>query len=142
MQVAFTAQNRKTITGHAGMCRNFLVFQIKNGMISEPRLVEVAKEQSFHELADDTPHPLDGVDLILSGSMGSGLQQKLARRGLRALITSETDPSLAIRELLNGTLLLQNASAGHNHDHHDHEYADGQHPHPEGGKCGKCRCTH
>lgn len=139
MQVAFTTQNRKTITGHAGMCRNFLVFKIENGLISEPRLVEVSKEQSFHELADDTQHPLDGVDLLLSGSMGFGLQQKLARRGLRALITSETDPSLAIRALLNGTLLLQNASSGHLHDH---DHADGHHPHPEGEKCGNCRCAH
>lgn len=139
MQVAFTTQNRKTITGHAGLCRNFLVLNIKNGLISEPRLVEVSKEQSFHELADDTQHPLDGVDLLLSGSMGLCLQQKLARRGLRALITSEIDPSLAIRELLNGTLLLQNASSGHPHDH---EHADGQHSHPEGEKCGNCRCAH
>ncbi len=141
--VALTTQNRKTITGHAGMCRNFMVFKLDGPEVTLQRMVELEREQTFHELTDDMSHPLDGIDLLISGGMGAGLQQKLARRGIESLITSETDPLRALTLLAQGALpvLSPAAHAHHHNDEHGHTHDHG-HPHAEGQRCGGCRCGH
>ncbi|WP_374509528.1 NifB/NifX family molybdenum-iron cluster-binding protein [Niveibacterium sp.] len=141
--VALTTQNRTTITGHAGMCRNFMVFKLDGPEVTQQRVVELKPEQRFHEIADGTPHPLDGIDLLISGGMGAGLQQKLARRGIESLITSETDPLRALTLLVQGALpVLSPAAQAHHHDHeHGHAHDHG-HPHAEGQRCAGCRCGH
>jgi hypothetical protein len=40
---------------------------------------EITKEASFHDSSRHAAHPLDGVDMLIAGGMGSGLQARLAR---------------------------------------------------------------
>ena len=40
---------------------------------------EITKEASFHDSSPHAAHPLDGVDMLIAGGMGSGLQARLAR---------------------------------------------------------------
>ena len=128
MKIAVTSQNRKTITGHAGKCRKFWVYEVHGKEIKGKNLLELTLEQSFHESAHDQPHPLDGVDVLISGGMGFGLQNRLKQKGILALATSETDPDSAITGWLNGNL-PELAPEAHEHDHghghghhHDHEH--------------------
>lgn len=132
MQIAVTSQNRKNITEHAGRCRNFWVFHVEDGRITGRSLLELPKEASFHDSSSHAAHPLDGVDLLIAGGMGEGLQARLARKGIKGVVTSEMDPERAVRQWLAGTL-PQGEPPAHGHDHtHEHKH--------EGG-CGGCGCS-
>lgn len=103
MRIAVTSQNFRTITGHAGKTRRFLVYDA--GADSEPAEVErldLPKELSFHEFHGDGPHPVDGVDVIVTGGCGAGFSRRLAARGIRVVVTGETDPVTACRALARG----------------------------------------
>ena len=127
MKIAVTSQNRKTITGHAGKCRKFWVYELQGQEIKGKNLLELTLEQSFHESAHDQPHPLDGVAVLISGGMGFGLQNRLKQKGILALATSETDPDSAVTAWLHGSLPEVAPEAhehehGHGHGHHhDHD---------------------
>jgi predicted Fe-Mo cluster-binding NifX family protein len=104
MKVAVTSQNRREVTGHAGRCRNFWVYDVDDGIVVDSTLVELPKESSFHDSSPHAPHALDGVEVLISGGMGDGLRVRLARRGIEALVTTERDPERAVAAWLAGCL--------------------------------------
>lgn len=123
MKIAISSQNFATITGHAGRASHFLVFQAEAGQ--EPQLVEkvtLSKEMTFHEYhvhSPNAPHPLDGTELIMTTSAGGNFQQRVTERGIRLVITEETDPVTAIRHFFAGTLPeLPSHENCSEHDHH------------------------
>jgi len=127
MKIAVTSQNRRSITEHAGKCRKFWIYDIEQNRISGRTLLELPIEQSFHQSPPQQAHPLDTVQVLIAGSMGPGLQQRLAAKGIIALVTAETDPDQAVAAYLQGTLPLRAAGCNHDHDHggtdlhaHDH----------------------
>ena len=78
MRIAVTSQNFRTITGHAGKTRRFLVFEAEPG--GEPREVErldLPKELSFHEYRGNEAHPVDGVAVIITTSAGAGFVHRV-----------------------------------------------------------------
>ncbi len=134
MRIAVTSQNRRDITEHAGRCRNFWVFDVDGGQIAARSLLELPKEASFHDSSPHAEHPLDGVDLLIAGSMGEGLQVRLARKGIEAVVTTERDPERAVLLWLADSLPH---AAPHSHAHGqdlglEHEHAGG---------CGGCGCS-
>ncbi len=137
--IALTCQNRREITEHAGQCRKFLIYDVDGDRIGEPRLLELPKGASFHDTPGHQPHALDGVDLLISGSMGEGLRRKLAQRGIRTLLTTEREPLAAVQRLVQGTLLDDGGCHGHDHahgaEHHGDEHS-AEHGHAGGGHCG------
>lgn len=118
MKIAVTSQNRKTVSGHAGKCRKFWIYHTENAEIVDKRLLELPIEQSFHESSRDAPHPLDEVNVLISGGMGDGLQHRLKQRGIITVATAETDLDRAVLAWLNGT--LQELPPGAHHGHHEH----------------------
>jgi len=135
MKIAITSQNRKTITGHAGKCRKFWVYEVEGGAVQSKNLLELPIEQSFHESAHSAtgstaPHPLDGVNVLITGGFGAGLKTRLLQKGIHAVATAEIDPDVAVTDWLNGSL-IEAAPEAHDHDHehgHDHEH-EHQHGH-------------
>ena len=133
MKIAVTSQNRREITQHAGRCRNFHVFDAEDGTITGRSLLELPKEASFHDASPHAPHPLDGIDVLIAGGMGAGLQARLARRGIEAVVTTERDPERAVLLWLADSLPR---AAPHPHAHGlDHGL---EHDHEEG--CDSCGC--
>ena len=126
MKIAVTSQNRKTITGHAGKCRKFWIYEIDNKTILKKTLLELALEQSLHESHGAGAHPLDGINVLISGGAGHGLIRRLNNMGIQGLVTAETEPDSAVADFLNGTLKL-----GEAHSHTGH----GEHHHGEHGCC-------
>lgn len=124
MKIAVTSQNRKTITEHAGRCRKFWIFTTQDTQIIDKQLLELPKEQSFHESSNHEPHPLDDIDLLIAGDMGPGLSNRLARKGIKSLITKETDPETAVVLYLKDELKIEAPSADHYHSHEQHEHED------------------
>lgn len=104
MKIAVTSQNRKEVTGHAGRCRKFWLFDVEGEQIISRELLELAKEQCFHDMAPGIAAPLESVDLLIVGGMGSGLRARLARRGIPVVVTGEKDPEQAVRLWLAGAL--------------------------------------
>jgi hypothetical protein len=121
----------RTVTGHAGRARRFLVYDVQPG--AEP--VEAARldllvEQSFHEMGGVGPHPIDGVNVLISAGFGGHFVQVLAQRGIATATTDKEDPVEAVRDFLarqaTGTLLPvigcdcggECHDDGHDHDHH------------------------
>ena len=117
VKIAVTSQNRKTITGHAGKCRKFWVYGVANREVRTKNLLELPIEQSFHECDHAAPHPLDGVNVLICGGLGSGLQNRLKQKGILAAATAETDPDRAVAAWLAGSLveLAPDAHDGHEH---------------------------
>ncbi|MCB1756874.1 MAG: nitrogen fixation protein [Gammaproteobacteria bacterium] len=113
MKIAITSQNRKSITEHAGRCRNFWVFHTGQESILEKELLELSKEQSFHESDQGEPHPLDDIDVLIAGDMGQGLLARLERKGIKGLVTTETDPEKAVMSFLQGTLETKSPNPHH-----------------------------
>lgn len=138
MRIAVTSQNFKTVTNHAGKARRFIIFEavFPKDPVEVDRL-DLPKEMSFHEFAGG-PHPLDGVDALISGSAGDGLVTKLSRRRIQLVATSETDPLQAVRDFLAGTIKPaaphQHASRGHGTAGREHR--PGHDMGPGGGMVG------
>ncbi len=117
IKIAVTSQNRKTITGHAGKCRKFWVYEVAGREVKTKNLLELPIEQSFHESNHAAPHPLDGVNVLICGGLGSGLQNRLKQKGILAVATAETDPDQAVDAWLAGSLIELAPDA---HDGHEH----------------------
>ena len=105
MKIAVTSQNKRQITGHAGKCRKFWIYSIEEHRIQDKTLLELSKEQSFHESSLHQPHPLDEVQVLISAGIGTGLKQRLASKGIIPVVTVEgSDPDVAVNTYLEGTL--------------------------------------
>jgi predicted Fe-Mo cluster-binding NifX family protein len=129
MKIAVTSQNFRTVTGHGGKSRRFLIYDAQPGTPpTEVDRLDLPIEQSFHEFSGGS-HPVDGVDALVTGSAGSGFIRKLAERGIRVVVTGETDPVKAVDDVLAGHIT---PPAPHDCDHHEHQHQHG-HRH-QGGR--------
>lgn len=105
MRIAVTSQNFRTVTGHAGKTRRFLVYEAEAGRPPhEVQRLDLPKELSFHEFHGDGAHPLDGVDAVLTAGCGAGFVHRLARRGIRVAVTQQKDPPAAVQAYAEGHL--------------------------------------
>ena len=123
MKIAVASQNQKTISAHGGKASKFFIYIIDESS-KEPagrELITLAKEDilhnRFHESADPwAPHPIYEVDILITGGAGPGFVNRLATQATQVVITSETDPDEAVKQLLAGSL-PQRAAEHHNHHH-------------------------
>ncbi len=143
MHIAISSQNYRTITGHAGKTRRFLIYDVQPGQ--EPRELErldLPKEMSLHEYHGDD-HPLfnAGVDAVLTASAGQNFVNRLGRRGIQVLTTSESDIAAALSALSSGAPLPAAAPHEHGHDHHGGQGQGHGHGHGAGGGQGRARGT-
>lgn len=105
MKIVVTSQNKRQITGHAGKCRKFWIYSIDDYQIQDKTLLELPKEQSFHESSPQQPHPLDHVQVFITAGIGTGLRQRLASKGIIPVVTQEgSDPDTAVNAYLEGAL--------------------------------------
>jgi len=114
LRFAVTSQNFRTITGHAGKARRFMLFEASGSNdITETGRLDLPIEMAFHGFDDRQPHPLDGVDLLLTAGAGDGFVMRMARRGIRVILTGESDPVQAIRGCFTGQLKPPSAPDDH-----------------------------
>lgn len=102
MKIGVTSQNFRTITGHAGKARRFLIYEPDaQGEPVETGRLDLPKDLSMHEFRGEA-HPTDGLDVIITGGCGQGFISRLFSRGIRVIPTAETDPLVAVRAVLAG----------------------------------------
>ena len=116
MKIAVASQNRREITDHTGRCRKFWIYEVVDGAVSGKELLELPKEQSFHDTSPHEPSPLGDVQVLIAGGMGTGLVRRLETMGIEPLITTETDPDKAVADYLAGSLITRSAEP-HEHGH-------------------------
>lgn len=133
MKIAVASQNRRTIMEHAGRCRKFWIYETEQDKVVRKELLELPKEQSFHDSSPHASHPLDEVQVLIAGGMGHGLSHRLTHKGIVGIVTPETDPDRAVTAYLDGSLAVLSPGS---HDHgHGHGHG-GQHRHPDTGSNG------
>ncbi len=105
MKIGVTSQNFRTITGHAGSARRFMIFEAAGGEILETEKLDLPMELSIHEHPSGAAHPIDGLDVLITGGCGEGFLHKLTARGIKVILTSETDPKVAASAVAAGAPL-------------------------------------
>ncbi|MBI5891138.1 MAG: nitrogen fixation protein [Nitrosomonadales bacterium] len=119
MKIAVSSQNFKSVTGHAGKSRRFIIFDVGTPCdIPEVVWLDLPMEMSFHEFSGEK-HPLDDMDVILTASAGHGFVNKLAQRGVRVITCGESDPHKAVRDFLTGSVKPANPHAHLMHERHE-----------------------
>ena len=85
MKIGVATKDWDAVSGHAGQTRCWLIYDLANHRLGQtlpqPTRIELTKEQLFHHFKDDGPHPLDGVEIIISGSAGDGFIRHMQKRG-------------------------------------------------------------
>jgi len=117
MRIAVTSQNFKTITGHAGKSRRFLIYDLEPGSESvEVERLDLPKELSLHEY-HGPDHPLYQRQLtaILTGGAGRPFVERMGREGIKVITTGETDIAAALKAIAEGEALPP--AAPHEHEH-------------------------
>ena len=101
MRIAVTSEDFQTVTAHAESTRRFLVFEASaNSLPLEADRLDLPLELTMWETRCTNAHPLDAVDVVITGTFGDHLPQRLARRGVLAVLTQHSDPLAAINEFL------------------------------------------
>lgn len=122
LKIGVSSQNFRTITGHAGKGRRFMVYETYDGNeIQELERLDLPKEMALHEWNGQGEHPLFELDYLITSGCGEGFMRKMGSQGVMVRATAETDPVTAVKALLSNTLPPA-APHEHDHDHHDHEH--------------------
>jgi predicted Fe-Mo cluster-binding NifX family protein len=115
MKIAVTSQNFRTITGHAGKTRRFLVYEVdESGVASEVQRLDLPKEMSLHEYHGDD-HPVFTQDALITGGCGENLRNRMQAHGVRVVTTSTMDPLDAVQRFSRNEELPP--AAPHDHTH-------------------------
>lgn len=134
MKIAVASQNKSSVTSHAGKCQKFWVYEVNSQEILGKKLLELPKEQSFHnfhENPSNTIHPLDDIQVLIAGGMGKGLKHRLQAKQIETFVTEESEPDIAINAYLDGSLVRKTSEScecqeegEHRHNHnHRHRHA-------------------
>ncbi len=114
MRIAVTSQNFRTVTGHAGRARRFIVFEGEsNTPPQELERLDLAPNMSMHDFDANASHPLDAMAVVITAGAGEGFVRRLAARGVRVVATDESEPHQAVEAFLAGR--FRAATVGHPH---------------------------
>lgn len=105
MRIGVTSQNFRTITGHAGKARRFLIYDAQPGEpITEVGRLDLPKEMSLHEYRGDD-HPIFALDAVVTAGCGEGFARRLQQHGVRLVTTAESSPVNAVNAIVRGEAL-------------------------------------
>ena len=113
MRIGVTSQNFRTITGHAGKTRRFLVYEPgETGEPVELERLDLPKEMAMHQFRGND-HPLFSLDLLVTAGCGEGFVRRLGAHGVQVVVTGEQDPVTAVSRLLRGEPLAPPSRPDH-----------------------------
>jgi predicted Fe-Mo cluster-binding NifX family protein len=111
MRIAVASRDGLTVAGHIGKCRDWIVFEADDAeQYDQPQVQQVAKislqkKQLFHYYKDDAPHPLADCQAVIGASAGESFVRKMAHRGIRAILTAETNPAKAVADYVKQQMI-------------------------------------
>lgn len=99
MRVAVATKDYRTVAGHAGQARQWLMFETAPDR--PPTLVErveLTKPQVIHHWRNEGPHPLDGIAAVITSSAGDGFVRRMEKLGIVTVMTGEVDAAQAVAD--------------------------------------------
>ena len=109
MKIAVSSDDGITISGHAGKCLDFLVYELNADQTIRQKQVHLGTNELLKDfsgpLSSNPQHPLSGIDAFITQSLGEGLQSRLNFDGISIIQTQETYPLDVINTM---TLTLKN----------------------------------
>ncbi|QTR51263.1 NifB/NifX family molybdenum-iron cluster-binding protein [Candidatus Thiothrix anitrata] len=101
MKIGVTSQNLRTVTGHASKARSFLLYEWSAEQAVQPLdSLELSMEMSIHAWDKRGDHPLLALDYLITGPCGKSFINQMKQYGVRVKTTDETDPLLAVQQLV------------------------------------------
>ena len=128
MKIAVATNNYKNLVGHVGMCKGFILYDVKDGNIIRREEIinpfsKVNNEESgggghrhhggnghnhdgghHHHNHDELAEALKGIETMLCKKAGPGLIESLKERGIKILFTEERFGDDAVIKLEKGEL--------------------------------------
>jgi predicted Fe-Mo cluster-binding NifX family protein len=108
MNIAVSTTDGKTICGHLGKCRSFIIFETDGKEIKDRRTISAGGLCPGHgPEAGAQGHnvsPFDGCQAVITQGMGQGMLNSLAAAGIQPVMTNLTDPDAAVMDFLSGRL--------------------------------------
>ncbi|BCN93795.1 hypothetical protein THMIRHAM_15800 [Thiomicrorhabdus immobilis] len=105
MKIAITSPNAKTISGHAGKCPGYLIYEIDQDKNIKKSHIKLSKEQVFKNfsgaLSQNPEHPLYGISVFITQGLGERLSNRLSQDNIRIYTTTEEDPEVIIQSIVN-----------------------------------------
>jgi len=103
MKIAITSPNAKTISGHAGKCPGYLIYEVEDDNITKSH-IKLSKEQVFKNfsgaLSQNPEHPLHGINVFITQSLGEGLSNRLDQDNIKVYTTAEENPEVIISSII------------------------------------------
>lgn len=101
MRLAVANQDSRVVTHHAGTTRRFVVYAVEpfEQPVEVDRL-DLPEGMTLREFHGHHGHPLYAADVLIAGSLGQGFKQRMAKHGIIAVCTEESDPVKAARKFL------------------------------------------
>lgn len=103
------------VTEHFGHCSNFNFYHVRDGRIIQAE--SVANPGHRPGFLPNFLHE-KGVNIIVSGGMGSGAIEIFQEKGMEIILGASGDAKEAVEAYLRGTL-KSTGSVCHEHMHHD-----------------------
>lgn len=105
VKIVVSSQDFRTISGHPGHARRWLVFETdETGAPVLREQLELPPPLIFHRFKGPGPHPLDGAAILITRFSGEGFLSKMRKRGTEVLQTRERDARKAVADYIAGTL--------------------------------------
>lgn len=111
MKIAVACEEN-SVTEHFGHCESFLIFNVENNSIVSKQLVSNPGHRPgflpvfLHE---------KGVNVIISGGMGSGAVEIFNEKGIKVITGACGDAQTAVEKYLNGSLSYSGEVCQHKH---------------------------
>ena len=103
MKIAVTSANGRDITGPAGQCPSFLLYELKSDQTIRQKHVMLTSSEVLTNtsgpLSENPLHPLAGIDAFITNSLGDGLESRLNHDGISVIKTKEVEPLSVINTL-------------------------------------------
>lgn len=131
MKIAVTYENGN-IFQHFGHTGQFKIYSVENNVITDQKILDTmgSGHGALAELL-----AVNGVDTLICGGIGAGAQNALAEAGIRLFGGVSGSADLAVRELLDGTLVYNPVVMCSHHDHDHGSHSCGEDKHGCGGSC-------
>ena len=107
MNIAVSTGDGKTICGHLGKCKDFIIFEIEGRQVKNKRLLSAAAACPGHGEGESHTHnvsPFENCQAVITQGMGQGMMDGLINAGIQPVITRESDPDIAVNLYLGGRL--------------------------------------
>lgn len=114
IKIAVASEN-EIVTEHFGHCVNFNIFEAENKQIVKSESIPNPghKPAFLPNFLNDM-----GVNVIISGGMGSGAIDIFNEKGIEAIVGARGNAKAAVEAYLQGTL-KSTGSVCHEHEHHN-----------------------